>query len=318
MKNFIIWAVLMGAIGYGGAKLYLHNEVSEAMDMIVLGLSPYADVEYEGVGSTLTGELTVDGVRVRVEGFADDLYIDRIGIDTPSFLSLLDLNDFSKVRSEGLPEYMGFLIEGLRMPANADYYQKFYDFSLQLRGVTDASDPAAECAGKYGFSPSALAELGYQEQVMDMLMSFHDEGSRFTMNMDVSVEEMWDMDVKLTLAGNMMNELARGTMAKPRFRDLRIEYTDRSLNERVTDYCARLGLSAAETLKAQMDSFKFVGESNGVVFDQYMLDPYREFLLGKSQLVVTAKPNEPIAFSQIDLYKPSDVPALLNLAAVAR
>ena len=49
-----------------------------------------------------------------------------------------------------------------------------------------------------------------------------------------------------------------------------------------------------------------------------MLDPYKEFLKGKSTLVVTAKPNEPIAFSQIDLYKPSDVPALLNLAAAAR
>ena len=187
MKNLIIWIVLMGVIGYGGAKLYLHNEVSDTMDMIVLGLSPYADIEYDGVGSTLTGELTVDGVRVRVDGFADDLYIDRIGIDTPSFLSLLDLSDMSKLRSEGLPEYMGFLIEGLRMPANADYYQKFYDFSLQLRGITDAADPAAECAGKYGFSPAALTELGYQEQVMDMLMSFHDEETRLTMKMDVSV-----------------------------------------------------------------------------------------------------------------------------------
>ena len=318
MKNFIIWAVLMGAIGYGGAKLYLHSEVSDAMDMIVLGVSPYADLEYVGVSSTLTGELTVDGVRVRVNGFADDLYIDRIGIDTPSFLSLLDLKNMSKVRSEGLPEYMGFLIEGMRVPADADYFQKFYDFSLQLRGIKDASSPAAECAGKYGFSPAALAELGYDEQVMDMLMSFRDENGRFSMEMNASVAEMWDVDVTVSLAGSMMEQMALGPMARPKFRDLRIEYTDRSLNERVENYCARLGLTAAETLKAQMDSFKFVGESNGIVFDQYMLDPYKEFLLGKSTLVVTAKPNEPIAFSQIDLYKPSDVPALLNLAAVAR
>ncbi|MDH3337385.1 MAG: hypothetical protein OEM76_06125 [Gammaproteobacteria bacterium] len=318
MKNFLIWAVLVGVVGYGGAKFYLHSEVSDAVDMMVLMLSPYAEVEYDGVASTLTGELTVDGVRVRVDGFADDLYIERIGIDTPSFLSLLELNDMSKLQSNGVPEYMGFLIEGLRIPADADYYKQFYDFSLQARGIADASGPAVECTGKYGFSPTALVALGYEEQVMDMLMTIRDEESRFSFDMSVSMDEMWDMIVNVSLAGNIMSEVAKGAMYRPKLRDMRVEYTDKSLNQRVTKYCGERGLSAADTLKAQMDSFKFVGESNGIEFDEYMLEPYKEFLLGKSTLVVTAQPNEPIAFSQIDLYKPSDVPALLNLAAIAR
>ena len=83
-------------------------------------------------------------------------------------------------------------------------------------------------------------------------------------------------------------------------------------------YCEELGLSPAETMQAQVESFKFVGETNGIEFDQYIIDPYKEFLMGKSTLVITAQPTQPIAFSQIDLYAPSDVPALLNLAAVAR
>lgn len=318
MKNFLVWAVIMGAVGYGGAKLYLHSEVSDAMDMAVLMVSPYAEVEYDGVGSTLTGELTVDGVRVRVDGFTDDLYIERIGIDTPSFLSLLELSDMSKMRSNGMPEYLGFLIEGLRIPANADYYQTLYDFSLQARGITDATGPAVECAGKYGFSPATLMALGYDEQVMDMTMTVRDEETRFSFNMTVSMEQMWDMNVDISLAGNIMSGMMQGPGYRPKLRDMRLEYTDRSLNQRVSRYCGELGLSAADTLRAQIDSFKFVGESNGIEFDQYMLDPYKEFLLGKSTLVVTAKPTEPVAFSQIDLYKPSDVPALLNLAAIAR
>lgn len=318
MKNFLIWAVVIGVVGYGGAKLYLHSQVSDAMDMMVLMMSPYAEVEYDGVGSTLTGELTIDGVRVRVDGFSDDLYIDRIGIDTPSFLSLLDLSDVTTMRFNSVPKSIGFLVEGLRMPANADYYQTLYDFSLQARGITDASGPAAECAGKYGFSPAALTALGYDEQVMDMTMTVRDEETRFSFNVNISVEEMWDMDVDVTLADSIMSGMMQGPGYRPKLRDMRVEYTDRSLNERVNRYCGQLGLSAADTLRAQIDSFKFVGESNGVEFDQYMLDPYKEFLLGKSTLVVTAKPHEPIALSQIDLYKPSDVPALLNLAAVAR
>jgi len=318
MKNFAIWAILVGVVGYGGAKLYLHSEVSDAMDMAVIMMSPYADVEYEGVGSTLSGELTVDGVRIVVDGYRDEIYIDRIGIDTPSFLSLLDLSDLTKMQSDGMPDYFGILAEGVRIPADADYYEEFYDMMLQARNATDADSAANECAGKYGFSPKALQGLGYKDQVMSMKMAFTDEETRFSFDMNVSMEEMWDMDITVTLIGNMMSEMMRGAMAQPKLRDIRLEYTDRSLNQRVTKYCEERGLSAAETLHAQMDSFKFVGESNGIEFDQYMLEPYKEFLLGKSTLVVTARPTEPVAFSQIDLYKPSDVPALLNLAAIAR
>jgi hypothetical protein len=46
-----------------------------------------------------------------------------------------------------------------------------------------------------------------------------------------------------------------------------------------------------------------------------MIEPYEEFLAGKDTIVVTARPNEPINMTQIDLYKPEDVPALLNLEA---
>ncbi len=318
MKNFIIWAILMGALGYGGAKLYLHSEVSDAMDMAVVMMSPYADVEYDGVGSTLTGELTVDGVRVRIDGYRDDIHIDRIGIDTPSFFSLLELSDLARMESENMPEYFGFLIEGLRIPANADYYGELYEFALEARGIADATSPAVECTGKYGFSPKALNALGYKDQVLSMSMIVRDDETRYSFDMKVSMDDMWDMDASVSLAGNIMTEMSKGAMYRPKLGDMRVEFTDRSLNQRVTKYCGQRGLSAADTLRAQMDSFKYVGETNGIEFDEYMLDPYKEFILGKSTLVVTARPSEPIAFSQIDLYKPSDVPALLNLAAVAR
>jgi hypothetical protein len=318
MKNFIIWAILVGAIGYGGAKFYLHNEVSDAMDMAVLMMSPYANVEYDGVGSTLSGELTVEGVRIRVDGYTDDLTIDRIGIDTPSFLSLISLSDLSKKGPDAMPEQIGFLIEGMRVPADADYYSDFYDFSLAAREAENPEGAAAECTGKYGFSPAALSALGYQDQVLSMYMSIKDEESRFSIDMQLSMDEMWDMDASVALAGNMVDEMMKGAASQPRLKSMHIELTDHSLNGRVQKYCEQRGLAAAEIMRAQIESFEFVGKTYGIEFDQYMIDPYKEYLLGKPTLVVTAQPTNPVAFSQIDLYKPSDVPALLNLAAIAR
>ena len=318
MKNFIIWAILLAAVGYGGSKLYLHNEVSDAMDMVVLSMAPWAKLEYDGVRSTLTGELTVENVRVQINGYSDSLTIDRMGIDTPSFFSLLDLSDLSSKGPEAMPEYMGFLIEGMRVPVDADYFDDFYEMTRQMREPGSASSVATECTGTYGFSPATLSALGYSDQVMSMTMALRDEKTQYSIEMDVSMEDMWDMDVDVAFDGNMMAEFARGGMYQPRLRDMHMEVTDRSMNARVSRYCQQQGLSEVEALKAQIDSFKYIGRSNGIEFDQYIIDPYKEFLLGKSTLVVTARPTNPIAFSQIDLYKASDVPALLNLAAVAR
>ncbi len=317
MRNLLIWIVIMAACAYLGSKWYLHNEVSKGMDTAVLMMSPYANVEYEGVASTLTGELTIEGIRIRIDGFNDDLYIDRFGIDTPSFLSLIELGDVAKIQSDGLPEYFGFMMEGLRVPADADYYSKLYAFALEARGITDANEAAAECTGKYGFSPAALAGLGYTEQVISSSITFNNQRGKFSLDLTVSMEDMWDMDVSLTLAGDMLSEMSKGLASRPRLSSLEVEMTDRSLNKRVTEYCSRRGLSEKQILQAQLDSFKFAGEENGIEFDEYVLEPYVDYIGGKSTLVVTARPNEPVAMSQIHLYKPSDVPALLNLEATA-
>lgn len=153
---------------------------------------------------------------------------------------------------------------------------------------------------------------------MSMYMSIHDEESRYSIDMQVRMDDMWDMDASVALAGNMVAEMMKGVAYQPRLGSMRIELTDRSLNGRVSEYCEQRGLTAGDTLRAQLESFQVFGESKGIEFDQYMIDPFKEFLLGKSTLVITAQPSNPVAFSQIDLYKPSDVPALLNLAAVAR
>ena len=320
MKNALIFIVLLVGAAYGGTKWHMHNKVSDAVDIAVIMMAPFVEVTYDGVSSTLTGELTIDGVRAQVSGFKDELVIDRIGIDTPSFLSLLRLTEVTSnplAAARDIPKSFGFIVEGIRMPVQADYFQTLYKLQLEVLGLEGAGDAAAECAGKYGFSPRALAGLGYSEQVGSVSVIFRQDHSDFVVDIDSSAEQMWDVDVEMTLVGDMITEMSKGTAFRPRMRDLRIEYVDRSLNERVRKYCASRGLNDQEILAAQMDAFHFMGEMYGIEFDEYMVDPYKDFLRGKSSLVITANPTEPITLSQIKLYKPSDVPALLDLQASA-
>jgi hypothetical protein len=317
MKTFVVWALILAGLGYGGAKMYLHSKVGDTMDTAVLMMSPYADVEYDGVRSTMSGELTIEGIRIKVHEFRDDLYIDRIGIDTASFFSLLQMTDYMSMQGSGVPDSFGFLLKGLHLQTDADYFDKMYEFTAAIRGNGESEDAAAMCTGKYGFSPTVLTELGYSEQVISMSMNVKNQGGRFSVQVQSEIEDMWDVDASLTLAGDLASVMINGRSYRPRLSDMSIDYTDRSLNERVRKYCSRLGLTTAQTLQAQMDAFKFYGETNGIIFDEYMLEPYADFLDGKDRIVITAKPNEPIAMSQIDLYKASDVPALLNLEAQA-
>ena len=87
------------------------------------------------------------------------------------------------------------------------------------------------------------------------------------------------------------------------------------LIEKTRVLCRRQGLSDDEILAAELDAFQAAGIENGIAFDELVVIPYQKFLAGGSKFVLTAKPNEPINLSQIDLYKPEDVPALLNLSA---
>lgn len=318
MRNIIIGAIIVGTVGYGGSKFLLHHKVESAVDMAVLAMSPFVNVEYDGVSSTMSGELTIDGIRAQITGFNDDLYIDRLGIDTPSYFSLLNLADMAEniqAPDDVIPEYFGFIAEGVRMSVSADYFKKFHTEMVTKLQATDADAPAAACTGKYGFSPDALTRLGYSDQVVSVSAHFRRESANYSVSLRSSIEDMWDVNADLTLAGDMVTELSKGPRYRPKLSAMRIEYVDQSLNDRIAKYCGQLGLSDQEIIVAQLDKLEHFGKENGIEFDEYVIDPYTEFLGGKSTLIVTAKPSEPVSLSQIGLYKPSDVPALLDLSA---
>jgi len=321
MRNLIIAVVCLALAGFLFTAWKIQRDVARGVDGAVMMMSPYAVVQYDGVSATLTGELTVDGIRARIKGYTDEFYIDRIGIDTPSFLSLMKLRDMEKLVTSGddfLPAYFGIVVEGLRMPVDADYGSEAHSARLAKLGVQDSLSPAAECTGKYGLSPSALLAMGYEEYDLSMSALIRHNSDDYDVEITSSSTDMWNLELELKLVGNMLTELAKGTRYRPKMREMRIEYTDESMNERIVDYCKRRGLSEDEIHTAMLDSFKFMGEDNGIEFSENILDPFVEFLGDRDTFILTAKPREPLNLSQISLYSPKDVPALLLLEAEVR
>ena len=323
MKLFLIGLVLLIGLGYGSSKAYIHYQVSDKVDSVIPMISPYMDLQYGGISSTLTGELTIDDVVIRVNGYRDAIEIGRLGINTPGYLDLVKLSRLSADSGPGEkvpPEYFGLLAENIRISTSADYYHDYYDDSIKALAPSDIRQGGVQCVGKYGYSPRALKALGYEELVMSMSMIMRQADTYFNTEMNFDIVDMIDVDIDVSMEGGVMEgaALAMGSAYQPRLRNLQLKLTNNSLKHRVVKYCTELGLTSAQILRAHINALQYAGSNFGIEFDKHVIDPYREYLTDKSTFVATANPREPIYLSKISRYKPIDVPALLNLEAIAR
>jgi hypothetical protein len=191
-----------------------------------------------------------------------------------------------------LPDSLGFSVEGVRASSSADYVRRFFSMGLEQSGAVDAEEAAAVCAGKYGLAPETLQQLGYDDLVMGLRIAYRQDDHNLFVDASTDVEDMYEFDMTVKLADRLTPESLRRGNYKPRMVEGRFEFLDRSLNERTARLCARKGLSDGEIELAHIDALLASG-------------------------LLTAKPSEPINLSQINLYKPSDVPALLNLSGEA-
>jgi hypothetical protein len=219
---------------------------------------------------------------------------------------------FDKRKLE-FPERLGVALSGIRFRSDADFMRTLDD--LQAAAVGEVELTAADkCAGSYGFTPAMLKRLGYHEIDADLSMSFRRETTQLVVGFGADVEDMYDVDVEFTLEG-LADPTAMVRGARPLFVGGRIDYVDQSLNRRVMKYCAEQQVSPEDVLAVQLREVQALARESGMELDALIIQPYTDFLLGKQRFTLTAKPTRPVDLTRLSLYKPSDVPNLLNLTA---
>jgi hypothetical protein len=311
MRNLLVAAAVVGVGGYFGAKLYVQYKAGHDLDSVLAQVRPVVDIEYEQVVATLSGELRAEGVTIRMPQFADAVTIESVGVQTPGFLFLLGFDTLDLA----LPERLGIALEGVRMSVNADFLQKV-DELRAAQVATPEPSPADECASTSGFTPATLQRLGYHELVSDLNANFRSEAGRLVVGLGADIEDMYAIELELTLEGiDDPTSLARGT--RPMLVGGRLAYVDQSLNGRIMKYCAQQNVTPEDVLAAQLREVQQLARKAGMELDQLIIQPYTDFLLGKQRFTLTAQPPRPVDLTRLSLYKPSDVPNLLNLTAEA-
>ena len=315
MRKLLVLLVVAVVGGYFGAKLYIQHKVSGDLDTLLKQMQPFVDASYDSVTASFNGELAINKVSARFAKFDDPVSIDAVRVVTPGFFFLLGWD--SQARSVVFPERIGLQLDGLRASVDADFMRVLEDVRSFGVNQTDVELTAADlCAGTYGFTPESLHALGYSEMVVDLSFLFRRSGDNVIFEMGTDIKDMYDLDVALTLAGmSDPTALARGV--RPLLVEGRMDNVDRSLHSRIIKNCEGRGVKADEAVAALVAEMQTTARANGLELDDLIMAPYIEFLLGKERFTVTSKPPKPVDLSRLDLYKPSDVPNLLNLVAEA-
>jgi hypothetical protein len=311
MRNLLVAVAVLGVGGYFGTKFYVQHKAAQDLDALLDQARPFVDIKYGHVVATIKGELRVENVTIHMPQFDDELTIDSVGVLTPGFMFLLG---FDK-RNLAFPEYLGVELTGLHASADADFMRAFdelYETQTEAIELTAAD----RCASTYGMTPAALKRLGYHEVVMDFNMSFRTAAGRLVMELGADIEDMYELDVGVTFEGlSDPTAMARG--ARPLLVGGRLDYVDRSLNARVLKHCTEQQVTREDVIAAQVREIKAVALERGVELDAMLLEPYTDFLHGKQRFTLTSAPPKPVDLTRVSLYKPSDVPNLLNLTAEA-
>jgi hypothetical protein len=312
MRNFLVAVAVIGIGGYFGTKLYIQHKAAQDLDAILAQARPVVDIEYEHVVATWKGELRVEGLTVRMAKFDDPFTIESVGVRTPSFLFLLGFDRRGELE---LPESLGVEVTGMRASIDADFMRELDDYSpTQTRAVEPT--PADRCIGAHGLTPVSLKQLGYHELVVDFHASFRREADRLVVELGAYVDNAYEFDLELTLGG-VTDPRALASGARPLLVGGRLDYVDHSLNGRIMKYCNEQQVASDEVFAAQLRELHALAHEYGAELDAMITDPYMEFLRGKQRFTLTSAPFRPIDLTQVSLYKPSDVPNLLNLVAEA-
>ena len=314
MRNLLVAAVVIGVGGYFGAKFYVQYKAARDLDRVLVQARPIVDIQYQNVVATLKGELRVDGIRIQLPQFDDPINIESLGVRTPSFLFLLGFGNGAE--DFEFPDRLGVEVTGLRASVDADYMSLLKD-ARKLSVAAVELTPADQCAGTYGFTPEALKRLGYYELDVDFDANFRRSGGdELVLEIGTHVADMYAFDLTATFSGLAdPTALARG--ARPLLVGGRLDYIDHSLNGRILKHCAEQQVTAEDVIAAQLREIQAVARESGMELDAMIIEPYTDFLLGKQRFTITSQPTRPVDLTRISLYKPSDVPNLLNLTAEA-
>ena len=315
LKNFVLGVLVIVVLAYGGTKAYMYYSLKNKMDQLAQQFSLFGQLEYGGLTTSVKGSLAVEDISIRIHGMDDELRIKTVRYQTPNLLYLVQANkQFEQGR---IPESLSLSVEGL----NIDLFGEFTDrleqmvneMNFQLHGVNPL------CGGRLFFGPRELRDMGYEEIRGDMQIGYYYDAANAQIIVDItsSTQDMAAFRMQGIIEG-ITDTSIFGLMQPtnpPRLSKIFVNYTDQSYTKRFTEYCAALSkLELNEYIAAEASQQPvYYSYSWGFVPGPGLRQAYRAFLTNPGQVDISMELPESVTPDNIELFKPEDIPGLLDL-----
>jgi len=311
MKKVLLFLFLLAAI-IGGIKGFIYHKVTTQLNDAIAALSPFARISYSGVSSNLKGGVSVQDVKVKAYGNGLELDIDEVAIKFPDIQTLMFIGE--DLKKQKLPESMSLSLRHVRMDMQSlkpymtmlesQSQQPFQDYSLLGCGELSNADPL-----------TVLQRLGYSELDSTVKMGYRwDRASKnFRLNSEFRWHEMSGSEAIVEL-GQIVALSAAAMMSEPELKSISVSLEDEGYNARLIEHCAASqDISGDDFIILHMAMLRSALSDQGVQLGENLYEIYRYYLNAEGPLKFQMYPDSMQQLANMDMFKPSDLPALLGL-----
>jgi hypothetical protein len=315
VKTTVLGVAAFSVVAYAGAYGYMYSKVKGGVEDMAAAAVLLGNVSYEGVSvSPIGSSFAINGLRFAPHGSNDTVSIEAVHVELDKMLEMMGLADGIDLTTE-LPRSAELRFEGVRISLYADWLRSLMQEAEAEIARLDYSSEV--CGGSLMASRDDYIKLGFDEFMVDLSIGFEHEPVRAEIYTDVSVtlRHYGRFDYRVVTDGPTRAQLAAYMQLDGAgLREATMTYTDLGGVQKTNAYCAGAdGISVAEYIDARVDQPDLDYLMTwGVVPGEALRAAYRRFLEDPQQVALHVDPGAGFDPATLHLYKPKDIPLLLN------
>jgi len=319
LKNLFIMLIVVGLAGYGALKLYVFYRAKDNFQQILYcagmprlpsGAPPKDFIDYDHISASVFGPIGIKGLKVRIPPLEEEIDFGEV---------VLTYDYDGDLKTCPTPKHINFTINHLRM--NVSLLEKIekQKADYRRRRGLPAEDQVPDLVSRLGYSElyrqlGDLRALGYNKIDMDVSfdLTFDPDNNQATFNLHEKVRDLGDFNFMITVA-NMAKNINSAVLGV-KIKEAKIEFNDESYVSRLYKmFAAMNNQDVVEYRKNVIAGLDADFSNNQIKLGKDSVKNLKSFLSDPKRLIVTMYPYEPVGIQSVKLYKPGDVPLLLNL-----
>jgi hypothetical protein len=307
LKTILMVPLVVGLVAYGGIKGYVYVKAKQELDQVIATAGPFVDISYEGIGSSLDGTLSVEGVKLSPREVVGSIRIQSLDIsgDGPGFFYEM-FNGFDPGQP---PRKFQVAARKISIPVDAN-------FMAQLADGSAAPRPGA-CSLGGVLQHVGLDRLGYDQLTADGRIGYQLDAAdgEMTLRMDYLLRGVEELFMEMSFSG--MPDPGQMMMgAGPRLNRMSLQYRlDPDYLKGMLNHCAAEGKQSREQFVESLfqKDEDYYARNLGFVPGGGILFALQELIGGSGELLITASPGPQFNPMTMAGYSTEQVVSMLGL-----